>query len=493
MTHKQDLIVIGAGPAGISAAITASNHGLTVTLIDDAPNAGGQIYRAVAKEWTPHSQKFRGQDMAEGDSLRDLLSNSNVTHLAKHTVWAVAPGYEIRAISDTKEKKLSAKRLLICSGVTERIVSFPGWTTPGVIGLAASTNLLKSQQLLPSQKPIIAGSGPLLYAVAAAIISNGGKPLAMADLGSKFDWLLSLPNLLLSPVLLMKGLFWRAKILWAGVPVFHRHHVASVHGGDKVETVELTPINKNGAPLPNKKNKKFFSDSLIVGHGLVPSLEITRLLKAKHSYHPERGGWVPEVDQFQRTSVPSLYVAGDCGGISGAETAVLSGTIAGLQISFDAGALSESVFNSLYKKVKHKRNRAQRFGRQMGKLMSIRPGLLDVLMPDTVICRCEDITLNQITEALNAGATDCNEVKAWTRCGMGPCQGRTCGETVSEIVARHIGSREHAGYWTARVPLRPCPIDVLAPDCSYDEIWNSSVAEIATAILPAENTGHKKL
>jgi thioredoxin reductase/bacterioferritin-associated ferredoxin len=491
MRHEQDLIVIGAGPAGISAAITASRHGLKVTLIDDSSIAGGQIYRATPKEWTRNASTPGDQDLDDGNVLRDLLSKSNVVHLTNHVVWAVAPGFEVRAVSDTKEIKLSAKQLIICSGVTERILPFPGWTTPGVIGLAASTNLLKSQQILPGENPVIAGSGPLLYAVADAIIVAGGKPAAIADLGSLVDWIVSLPKLLTAPALLFRGLLWRARIFKARIPVLHRHHVARVHGEDQVETIELMPINANGTPLLKKKSIKFKSTSLIVGHGLIPSVEISRLLKAKHLYRAKRGGWIPEIDAFQRTKISGLYVAGDCGGISGAKTAALSGTIAGLRASFDSDMISQKTFQDLYHLTERKKNKAERFGKQMGKLMSIRSGLLEGLTPDTIVCRCEDITYGQIMGAIKAGAADCNEVKAWTRAGMGPCQGRTCGETIAEILSRQVGDRDKAGFFTARVPLRPCTIDALAPICSYDEIWNSDVAKVATAILPAENTKYK--
>jgi thioredoxin reductase len=490
MKQEQDLIVIGAGPAGISAATTASNHGLKVTLIDEAPIAGGQIYRATPKEWTPQTVNSIDKDLADGNHLRERLSKSNVTHLTNHVVWAIAPGFEVRALSDSKEIRLTAKLLIVCAGVTERIIPFPGWTTPGVIGLAASTNLLKSQQILPGVNPVIVGSGPLLYAVASAIISAGAKPAAIADLGSLFDWIFSIPKLLTSPSLLIRGLVWRVQIFKAKIPVFYGHRVACVHGKEQVEVVELTKMPATSISV--SENRNIVSDSLLVGHGLVPSLEITRLLKAEHLFRPDRGGWIPKLDKFQCTTVPGLYVAGDCGGISGAHTAVLSGEIAGLRAALDGDIISENLFLVLYKSVQKKRRKAERFGKQMAKLMSMRSGLLEGLSPETIVCRCEDITFGQIMGALEGGATDCNEVKAWTRSGMGPCQGRTCGETISEIVSRYVGNREKAGFWTARVPLRPCPIDSLAPICSYDDIWNSEVAKVATAILPSENTEYKK-
>jgi thioredoxin reductase/bacterioferritin-associated ferredoxin len=492
MSVEQDLIVIGAGPAGVSAAAEASKHGLQVTLIDEAESAGGQIYRATPREWTPKVDRGADQDLVDGDNLRRLLATSNVRHLSEHTVWAVAPGFEVRAVSNSAEVRLSARKLLVCSGVTERIIPFPGWTTPGVIGLAGCTGLLKAQQLLPGRRPVIAGSGPLLYAVANAIIEAGGKPAAIADLGSLSDWIASMPQLLSAPDLLAKGIAWRARILKAGVPVLHRHRVSRALGDECVDTVELTPVDASGAPQMNAQNKQFSADCLIVGHGLVPSLEVTRLLNANHRFDSDRGGWIPEVDAYQRTSIPNLYAAGDCCGVSGARAAALSGQIAGLRIALDSGALPKTGFTPIYKQVSKQRIRAERFGNQMGKLMSMRPGLVDGLTPDTIVCRCEDITLGQLNQAIESGASDCNELKAWTRCGMGPCQGRTCGEAVSELMSRKTGSRENAGYWTARVPLRPCPIDLLAPVCSYDEIWNSDVAKVATAILPAENVEYLK-
>lgn len=492
VSNEQDLIVIGAGPAGVSAAVAASRNGLKVTLIDEAASAGGQIYRAPPPDWAATPEASTDRDLRSGNDLRQALAGSAVRHLAGHTVWAVAPGFEVRAVSHTQEIKLTAPKLLVCSGVTERIIPFPGWTTPGVMGLAGSTSLLKAQQLLPGRSPVIAGAGPLLYAVANAIIAAGGKPAAIADLSSLDDWVRSLPQLMTSPHLLIKGLLWRWRIWKAGVPVLHRHHVSGVSGSSRVDEVTVAPVDANGAGVSSGKPRQFTADSLIVGHGLVPSLEVTRLLKATHLFDADRGGWIPEVDPFQRTSVSGLYAAGDCCGVSGAETAALAGTLAGLRISLDAGKLSDEAFSARYQALAKRKKRVERLGKRMGKLMSMRPGLLDGIAPDTIVCRCEDIRLDQLVEALDAGAWDCNELKAWTRCGMGPCQGRTCGEAVSELVARRTGSRKNAGFWTARVPLRPCPIELLAPVCSYDDIWNSDVAKVATAILPAENVEYLK-
>jgi NADPH-dependent 2,4-dienoyl-CoA reductase/sulfur reductase-like enzyme len=492
MSFTHDLIVIGAGPAGASAAIAASGCGVSTLLVDDGPAAGGQIYRAPPRAWRIASPDAAGPDFARGESLRAQLSASSVQVVANHSVWSIAPGFEVHTASVEGDRCWRAPRLLVCAGVTERIFPFPGWTTPGVTGLAAATNLLKAQQVLPGRRTLVAGSGPLVYAVAAGILEGGGRVVAIADLGSRSDWLSALPALAGDPELLARGLAWRAKLSLSGVPVHYRHRVAGVLGGDSVTAAEIAPVLADGSPVPGARPQKVEADSVVVGHGLVPAVEVTRLLRANHRFDAERGGWLPVVDGHGRSSVPGLYAAGDCTGVAGAKAAPHAGAMAGLAVAHDAGRLDTPAFQARCAPLAGQRARAERFGSRMSRLMAAKTGLVAGIGADTIVCRCEDVALAQIEAALDAGASDCNEMKAWTRCGMGPCQGRTCGEVAAELVARRVGGRKNAGTWTARVPIRPQPIDRLAPTCAYDEIWNSPAGRIATAILPAENTRHMK-
>ena len=487
-----DLIVIGAGPAGARAAIAAARCGLATTLIDDAYAAGGQIYRAPPQAWRLEAGANAGQDFAAGAALRAELEVSGVTHLHGHSVWSVTPGFEVRTIAVDGEYCMLAPRLIVATGVTERVIPFPGWTTPGVSGLAAATHLLKSQQILPGARTLVAGSGPLLYAVAAAIISGGGKVVAIADLCRRADWLAALPALVGAPALLGRGLAWHARLALERVPVYYRHHVYQVEGGVTVTNAELGVVAADGTPMRAAPTVRVSVDAVVVGHGLVPSTDITRLLRARHGFNAGRGGWVVQCDPHGRTSLAGLYAAGDCTGVAGAQAAALAGTIAGLAAAADAGRLEAADFHAQAAPLLRAYARADRVGARMSRLMAPRSGLLDAMTADTIVCRCEDVTRGALDTAIAAGAGDCNELKAWTRCGMGPCQGRTCGEAVAELVARHLGGRERAGHWTARVPLRPLPIEQLAPDCPYEEIWNSPPGKIATAILPSENTRHMR-
>ena len=230
MNNDVDLIVIGAGPAGASAAIAAAQSGLETIIIDDGPAAGGQVYRAPPRSWRVEPSRDPGPDFHEGEALRERLAASGARHLKGHSVWSVTTGFEVHTISPDGEKTWRAPRIIAATGVTERIFPFPGWTLPGVSGLAAATNLLKSQQVLPGRHTLVAGAGPLVYAVAAAIVEGGGVVAAVADLGARSDWLSALPGLMGSPDLLLRGLRWRAKLFAAGTPIFYRHHVVRVHG-----------------------------------------------------------------------------------------------------------------------------------------------------------------------------------------------------------------------------------------------------------------------
>src|SRR5690606_5653412 len=158
-------------------------------------------------------------------------------------------------------------------------------------------------------------------------------------------------------------------------------------------------------------------------------------LRASHTFINELGGWVPLIDDDCRTSVANLYAAGDGCGISGAAAAIHHGELAGLTVAHDLGKLAEASFVSLANQVRRQLTKAQTFGRAMGAMMPLPPQQAETIAPDTIVCRCEDITRQEIDDAVSQGALDMNQVKAWTRCGMGPCQGRTCGDIAASLVA----------------------------------------------------------
>jgi thioredoxin reductase/bacterioferritin-associated ferredoxin len=466
VTPDFDLIVIGAGPAGCRSALAASRHGLSVLLVDEAAEPGGQVYRAPANGLLPKLD----EDSENGHELRRRVGGSAVTLRCGCRVWSVSDGFRVDVAGPSGHEAFSAPRLCAATGAYERVVPFPGWTLPGVIGLAAATILIKSQGMLPGRRLVLAGCGPLLLLVAAKVLAVGGEIAAIADLASPADWLSTLPRALRRPHLALRGAGWAAAIGRSRVPIHFRHGVRAAIGRDRVESVEIGPLDRSGAPAAGN-TISLEVDALAVGHGLVPGAEIPRLLEAKMIFDRLHGGWIPQVDEFGRTSRPGLYAVGDGAGIRGAEPALLAGELAGLAAARDAGRISAATYDDETKRPLRQRRCCAPFADAMAGMMALRPEQAAAIPPEAVVCRCEDVTREGIENAAAAGALDVNQMKNFTRCGMGPCQGRMCGNVAAELFAQSRKvQRDTVGYWTGRPPLRPVPLSDLVGSFEYDDI-----------------------
>lgn len=512
-----DLAVVGAGPAGVEAALTAAGHGLDVVLLDEHPAAGGQVYRAVPRAFPAGGDP--GPDEAAGDAMRRRLAASPVEARAGERVWSVlaraglitldppvpefpdpnpkpVPAamreeagfpadddvrFRIDTVGADGPRSVFVVSLVLAPGAVERVAPFPGWTLPGVIGLGAAAVLLESQRLLPGRRVVVAGAGPLVPAVAAAIIEAGGAVAAVVDLAGPSEWLRALPRLAAMPRLLGRGAGWIVRIAGARVPILFRHSVRSAAGRGAVEEVIVAPVGpdgswRGGAPGGGRAaERRIEADTLAVGHGLAPATEIARLLRLRHRFSRREGGWLPETDARGQTSLAGCYAAGDGAGVYGAAAAAHSGRIAGIAATLDARRIGPGVAVARVRRARRAHARAARFGAAMSRLAALRPALVASIPADTVVCRCEDVTRREIEEAVAEGAVEVNQLKHFTRCGMGPCQGRICGEAAAELVAARIASdpdegRRAAGQWTGRAPLRPVAMDDLAGRFEYGDI-----------------------
>lgn len=471
MSGDPDLLVLGAGPAGTTAALAAASCGVDVLLVDEGADAGGQIYRPMPPGFRPTAAGAAANpDLLAGEDLRHRLAASAVRRAFGRQVWSVSPSLRVDALGPDGPETWQPQALVVATGTSERVIPFPGWTLPGVIGLAGATILLKAQQMLPGQRTLVAGCGPLLAAVGAGILKGGGSVAAVVDVAGRRDWLATAPALVSAPDLLARGRGWLAALRQAKVPLLQRHAVQEVRAAGEGLEATIAPVDRDGRFVPNGRAATYTVDSVAVGNGLVPATEVTRLLGAAHEFDNERGGWVARHDADFRTTVARVYVAGDGAGIRGARCAALQGHLAGLAAAADLGRLDRGAFRTRSATIRRRLRRAERFGAAMGRLMAPRPGQAESIRDDTVVCRCEDVTRAEIAATLADGATEVNQVKAATRCGMGPCQGRLCGEAVAMLVALAVGSRERAGQWTARPPLRPLPIDRLCSDGDYASI-----------------------
>ena len=459
-----DVVVIGAGPAGVNAAIDAHDQGLSVLLIDEGRDAGGQVWRPksasiIKAPVTPTEQK--------GEHLRERLRKSNIKRKFETRVWHIEKcgddGWIIGLSGPDDEKQVRSKAVIIATGAQERVIPVNGWTLPGVLGLAGTTALMKENHLPPHGRSIVAGTGPLVFYVASEILRLGGTVTAILTLNSKLDWFKELPTMILKPQLLFQGLNWVLSLYLKRIPIYWRTGIKTVEGDNAVEGATITKVDKNWAPKQGHE-KYIPCESVCYGQGLMPEISATRLTGANHHYDEKLGGWVPTIDELGRTSEKGIYACGDNAGILGVTVAPISGKRAARAVIEDLKGENSGAKQSNLRMM-------QKFGRAMTALSISRSGLIKFIDDKTEICRCEGITKSDIDHEITHGAQSHNAVKSGTRCGMGPCGGRFCMDTVAMLTEYHTGkTREVIGLPTARPPLRPVILDTLSDDLDYDDL-----------------------
>jgi thioredoxin reductase len=455
-----EVVVLGAGPAGANAAIAAAGTGAAVVLIDEGRAAGGQVWRAkgpaiLAAPSTPES--------AAGDALRARLAASGIDVLAGARAWHIERTGDVWTLhveQDDSWRSVAGRALVIAAGAREEVTPVPGWTLPGVIGLAGATALMKEHLAVPPGPVVVAGAGPLVFFAASEIRRLGGELALVATANRRADWLAAAPDLAATPALALRGAGWIAGLRAAGVPVLWGHAVAGVDGVDGVEGVRLVP--PGGGP-----GRRVAARSLCYGGRLVPNAEAAALAGLPLRYDATAGGWAPKVGEDGATTQPGLFVCGDGAGVRGAVAAVTGGTLAGLAAAAHAGRAGAADLRDL--RVRHAR--AVRFGARMAELASAATVDTALTTSATILCRCEGVTAAAALAEAADGAGGLLSLKSGTRLGMGPCGGRFCLGAAARLIeaARGLppGSLRPP---TPRPPLRPVPISALAASFAYEDL-----------------------
>lgn len=420
MKHHFDIVIVGAGPAGLNAARAAAGAGASVALIDDNPRAGGQIWR-------------QGPGHARQAPLRRLLTAiTTFTAQGKLVHWpstrVIAPLDANRLLIESAEYGgvcLSYERLILATGARERLLPFAGWTLPGVTGAGALQALIKGGMPVRGERIVLAGSGPLPIAALATARAAGARVIAVVEQASAFDVARFGASLFATPAKL-----WRAAAMtrgFAGVHYWTGSMVEAAHGDGRVERVTI----RRG---PGGASVTLDCDRVACGYGLVPNITLAQALGCAIG---EAGEIV--VDGEQRTTVANVFAAGECTGVGGAELAGVEGEIAGLV----AGGAVEGLA-ALYAR----RARWRGFARRVDTAFALRAAARTPPADATLLCRCEDVSIGEVR-----AFADWRDAKLHTRCGMGPCQGRVCG-TAADL---------YFGWKTAapRPPFSPARIGTL--------------------------------
>ncbi|MEU6862063.1 NAD(P)/FAD-dependent oxidoreductase [Streptomyces sp. NPDC046876] len=438
-----DLAVVGAGPAGLAATVAAAALGLRVVLLDAGERPGGQFYRHPAPALgadRPEALHHGWAAFAERDAaLAAHVAAGRVTYLPGHHVWTVVPGaqapgtgeaageaapWTLHAVAtpDDHPATVHAGAVLLATGAYERQLPFPGWTLPGVVGAGGAQAMLKSGLVLPGHRVVVAGSGPLLLAVAGSLAAAGARVPAAVEAGAYTAYAPHLQALLRNPAKLAEGATYGGALLRRHIRLLTRHAVTAAHGTDRVEAVTVARLDRDWRPLPGTA-RRIPCDAVAVGHGLVPQLELATSLGCA-TRRAADGTVALELDARQRTSVPGIWSAGETGGIGGAQLALVEGEIAAHAIAGRPvpGALSR------------RRARLRAFADAMGAAHRPGAGWTGWLTDDTDVCRCEEVPAGRIREAVcDLGARDARTAKLLTRAGMGWCQGRMCGPAVAAL------------------------------------------------------------
>jgi NADPH-dependent 2,4-dienoyl-CoA reductase/sulfur reductase-like enzyme len=458
-----ELVILGAGPGGLAAAVEASRAGVSVTLLDENPKPGGQIFRQFQAGFQVTNAGVLGHDYVRG---RKLLSEfetvrDQVDLLDNTMVWALSDGNELAFYRGDASYSVRYKKMIIAAGAYDRPVPFPGWTLPGVFTAGGAQSLVKTQRVLPGENFLLAGTGPLQLALANQIADAGGRVVAIAEAGRIEDWFGLIRGVLGQWQLLGDAVHYLYAVRKAGIPLWRNHIVVEARGHGQVEEAVVGEVDKNWRPKPGTY-RTVEVDTLCVGYGFVPSVELTRLAECDHLYEPLLGGWVPVRNDRMETTAPDVYAVGDCTGIAGSLVAIEEGRIAGLAAAQKLGHLTPMEARERMAPSRERLAGLKRLRKVLDRISVPRPGLYELAKADTIVCRCEEITLGEVKAALSDGATDMKEVKRMTRMGMGNCQGRMCGPALQEIIARQKGlSPNRIGYLNPRPPVRPIPLGVL--------------------------------
>jgi hydrogen cyanide synthase HcnB len=452
----QRILIIGAGPAGMKAALTLHAHGHTPTIIDEAPASGGQIFRRQPEGFRRSRRILYGFDARRAGSLHAQFDAivGKIDYRPHTVVWDVTSDH-VFTFDERRQcaERIDFDRLILATGATDRTIPIAGWTLPGVFTLGGAQICLKYQGCAIGRRVVFMGTGPLLYLVAYQYLKAGAKVAAVLDTSSLTDQIGATAALLADSRTFAKGLYFVARIALAGVPIIRGITPIAMAGEAHVEAVRYKAGGRE-VEIP--------CDAVAFGFGLRSETQLHDLAGLTFHYDHAQAQWLPDVDADGRCAIPGLYVCGDGAGIRGADACAIDGELAAWLLLEDIGQRTDTARCAV---LRRRLRKSAVFRSGIERAFPFPHHLEKTIPNDTIVCRCEAVSAGQIRQTVrDLGAIDINRAKAFSRAGMGRCQGRFCGLTAASLVAAENGT--DGGRFRCQPPIKPIPMDVT---------WNQGV------------------
>jgi thioredoxin reductase len=475
MKKIKPVVVIGAGPAGMAAAIELAKAGVPCTVIDEAPRSGGQVYRQLPTKFQTQEKYKLNSEQKRGKNLHTewLEAKDKINLLSSTSVVGIWNEKEVVYTSEGISGVIEAEQIIIATGAYERPVPFPGWTLPGVMTVGGVKSFIKTMYVKPGERAIIAGTGPLLISTANRLheigvnviaVLEAGNPPWSSDAFSKewegVDFAQDIANDLEE----LKG---------NNIPLLFNHTIFEAHGKSEVTSVSYGEVDaKDWKPL-NDTKRTINADLVALGFGFVSNIELSMLAGCKHDFHPSIG-WYVVRNQVMETTVPGIFSVGDGAAIGGAIIAEQEGRIAGIKAAQNAGSITAGDAEKYFEKHLSPLHSFESFRISINEATAIRKGLLYLPKAETLVCRCEEVALSDVNTAIKEGAGDLQSVKLLTRLGMGPCQGRNCAPSMGMYLCETLKrTPQQVGRISSRPPVKPITLGAFAKLAKAEETVQS--------------------
>ncbi|WP_028602061.1 NAD(P)/FAD-dependent oxidoreductase [Ottowia thiooxydans] len=454
-------VIVGAGPAGTRAAEVLVAHGLRPIVLDESPRSGGQIYRRQPASFRRSHTQLYGFEASRAERLHRVFDrfDSAIDHRPGTLAWAITEGQVHTARhEDGVTATVNYDVLFLATGAMDRIIPVPGWTLPGVYTLGAAQVALKYQGCAIGQRCVFMGTGPLLYLVAYQYHKAGAEVAAVLDTSGWASAMRHGAGLLNAPAAMAKGLYYVAALKAAGVPIHKGVLPLEVQGQ---ATVRAVRFSDSGG-----RERTIECSAVGLGYGLQSETQLADLAGCTFAPDSLSRQWLPQTDGDGLSSVSNVYLCGDGARVRGADYAEAAGALAALSwLQRQGRPINEQALQPLRSKLQ----RGLRFATALQRVFPVPHHLLSTLPGDTVVCRCENITLDGVCQAPHGPQNnDVNRTKALVRVGMGRCQGRVCGLSAASAMAQRQESSlplpslaqrlESIGRIRGQAPVKPLPV-----------------------------------